>query len=49
MEAFSEIIEAKLLSKFLNDPKRILMTEAEQHEVIDRIDTIGRKLKERCS
>lgn len=49
MEAFSEIVEAKLLSRFLNDPKRLLMTESEQHEVIDRIDQIGRKLKERNS
>ena len=35
-------IQIKLLQKFLNDPKRLGMTEAEQKAFIDKIEAIGK-------
>ena len=44
-----DIIEAKLLVKFLNDPDRLLLSDEEQMEKIELFEKIGKKAQEKFS
>lgn len=44
-----DVIEASLYSKFLQDPKRLLMSNEEQREVLNRIEQVGKALKEKLN
>jgi hypothetical protein len=46
-QSLPDIIEAGLLSKFLNDPRRLTMTKQEQLDFVKKVEYLGEKLKEK--
>ena len=48
-EVIGDFLEVGLLQKFLNDPRRLGMTEEEQKEKIKQFEKLGNAVKKRLS